>query len=286
MAYAPDPDAVRSSGPAAIAYDRQVMEWSADGPGPDLALAYGADRGQRIEIYRPRGGGGPAPVLMFLHGGAWIDGHLGWLRFMAAPVTARGFVLAAATYRLAPRWRWPAQLEDVGGALAMVRERCGELGGDASRIAIGGHSAGGHLAAMCAVTRRDAKIRACLPISASFDLRYGDVPLESGAGRVYRYLFAERWQDAEASPLAFVRPGLAPFQIAWGEHDLERVARSGERMVAALEEVGGAVGGAIEQGADHFATHLALRDPAHPWYDRLEALCADHGQAADAREIG
>ncbi len=283
--YTPDPDAVRSSEPVVIAYDRQVMEWSEAGPEPSLALAYGPDHGQRVEIYRPRGAG-PAPMLVFLHGGAWIDGHLGWLRFMAAPVTQRGFVLAAATYRLAPRCKWPAQLEDVGAALRLVHERCEEFGGDPSRIAIGGHSAGGHLTAMLAVTSADAPIRACLPVSSSFDLRYGDVATESGAGRVYRYLLAERSQDAQASPLAFVRPGLAPFHIAWGEHDLERVASSSERMVAALAETGGGVTSAAEAGADHFDTHLALRDPAHRWYDRLEELCADRELAADAHRTG
>ncbi len=274
MTYAPDPEAVRSSEPVAIAYDRQLMEWSKDGPAASLSLAYGTDRGQQIEIYRP-GSDAPAPVLIFLHGGAWIDGHLGWLRFMARAVTSRGFVFAATTYRLAPRCKWPAQLDDVRAALALIERRCPEFGGDPSCIIIGGHSAGGHLAAMVAVTGTTTPIAACMPVSSSFDLRYGDVPLDSAAGRVYRYLFADRAQDEEASPLAFVRPGLPPFHITWGEHDFERVAGSSERMVAALRKAGCPVGSAIEQGADHFDTHLTLRDPNHRWFDRLAELSAE-----------
>lgn len=268
MIYASDPDAVRPTDPAAQEYDRQVSALSTRGPEPDHAISYGHDRGQRLEVYRPKGAE-RAPMLVFLHGGAWIDGHLGWLRFMAEPVTAHGIVFVAVTYRLAPRCRWPAQFEDARAALALVHDRCAEFGGNPSRIAIGGHSAGGHLAALLAVREPQSPIVACLPVSSSFDLRYGNVPLDSGAGRVYRHLFAERSQDAEASPLAFAGPGLPPFHITWGEHDLERVSASSERMVEALSEAGSAVTQQVEPGADHFATHTAMADPAHPWFKHL-----------------
>jgi acetyl esterase/lipase len=268
MRHAPDPEAIRPTSPDAIAYGQTVEEWGREAPEPDLALSYGEDRGQRLEIFLPSHASN-APVLLFLHGGAWIDGHLGWLSFMARPVTQAGFILAAATYRLAPRCKWPAQFDDVAAAFELVHGQCRQWGGDDARIIIGGHSAGGHLAALLAARAPHLPIAACFPVSASLDLRYGDVPLDSGAGRVYRYLFADRSQDGDASPLAFVKPGLPPFQITWGERDLTRVARSGAKMVKALQDCGSKVGFAIEPGADHFATHTMLRDSAHPWFDRL-----------------
>jgi acetyl esterase/lipase len=273
MAYAPDPEAVRPTSPEAQEYDRHVCALSASGPELDHAFSYGPDRGQRLEVYRPAGAEF-APVLVFLHGGAWIDGHLGWLRFMAEPVTAHGIVFIAVTYRLAPRCKWPAQFEDVRAALAVVHDRCSDFGGDPARIAIGGHSAGGHLAALLAVCEPQSPILACLPISSSFDLRYGNVPADSGAGRVYRYLFGERSQDADASPIAFVRSGTPRFHIMWGERDLERVAMSGARMVEALGKAGGEITHAVEPGADHFATHTALADRTHPWFDHLRHAVA------------
>ncbi len=275
MTYAPDPEAIATTSADALAYDRNVMALADDGPEPVARLSYGADRGQKLEVYAPLDAH-DLPVLLFFHGGAWISGHLGWLRFMAAPVMRSPAIFVAATYRLAPRCRWPAQYEDVSAALAFVRERIGDFGGNPDSIVIGGHSAGGHLASLLALREPAADIAACMPVSASFDLRYGDVPLDSAAGRVYRYLFAKRSQDVEASPLTHVKKGAPPFHIMWGEHDFERVARSGWQMVDALAEAGREVNCEVLPGASHFDTHLALCDPDHSWYAHLGAAFAKH----------
>lgn len=275
MNYAPDPDAIKPTSADAIAYDRAVMEICPDAPEPVERLSYGEDRGQKLEIYAPKDASG-LPVLLFFHGGAWISGHLGWLRFMAEPVLQHGVILVASGYRLAPRCRWPAQYDDVSAALALVRNRIGHFGGDPCRIVIGGHSAGGHLAALLALHDGSPDIAACMPVSAAFDLRYGDVPIESDAGRVYRYLFADRAQDVDASPLAHVAKAARPFHLMWGEQDFARVARSGERMVKALSDAGGVVSHAVLPGASHFDTHLALAAADHPWYTHLKEAFAKH----------
>lgn len=232
-----------------------------------MSKHYGPDRAQVVDVWRAASAAS-APVLVFWHGGAWVSGHPGWVRFMAPAAASHGFALVAPGYRLAPRCRWPAQLDDAAAVLAWVRAHAAGFGGDAERIVLAGHSAGGHLAAHAAL--RMGGVRGCLPVSAPLDLRYGDVPLESDAGRVYRYLLAKREDDADASPIRFVARNAPPFHLTWGGADFDRVADSGARFAAALAGAGGRVSHDVLQGATHFDTHLALADPATAWW--AEAL--------------
>ena len=269
-----DPDAIEILSPPAARYAEEVESLARDaGIAPIARLDYGADRGQWLDVYAPPGAR-DLPVLIFLHGGAWINGHLGWLRFMAPPVTALPAILVATTYRLAPRCRWPAQYDDACAALKLVVDRIAEFGGDARRIVLAGHSAGGHLAALVTLQQRYAGFRACLPVSSSYDLQYGEVAQESHENRVYRYLFSDRHQDREASPIEFVTGNTVPFHLVWGERDLPHIAAASVCMVAALRAAACAVTYEVVPNATHFDTHLALRDPANPWYGRLKAAFA------------
>jgi len=278
LGHRPDPDEIAPTKAETLAYAEQLAAWGGEAPKPDHQLSYGPDHGQRIDVYAPPDAN-KLPILLFFHGGAWVSGHLGWLRFMAPQVAALPAIFVAGSYRLAPRCRWPACYEDVRAALRFVIEHAGEWGGDPKRIVIGGHSAGGHLASLLTLRER-APVAACMPVSASFDLQYGDVPLESDAGRVYRYLFAKRAQDFEASPINFTEGNRTPFHISWGEADFDRVATSSAAMVEALRANGISLTHRILPGASHFDTHLALRDPADPWYARLAEAFAKAGATA------
>lgn len=269
MLHTRDADAIEFSTPEAQQYavevealGRQVREM------PVMELVYGPDRGQRLDVYAPAGARG-LPILVFFHGGSWINGHRGWVRFMAPSVLQLPAILVAGTYRLAPRLRWPAQFEDVREGLACVARRAAEFGGDASRIVVSGHSAGAHLATLIALKRQGPPLLASFPISCSHDLQYGEVALDSQEGRVYRYLFSERSQDADASPINFVRGNTTRFHVLWGERDLPRIIRSSERFVAAMAREPGELSHAVIPDANHFDCHLRLRDPAHPWYAEL-----------------
>lgn len=269
-----DPEAIDFASPDAAQYAEHVEELGRRTPLEPLErLAYGPDRGQWLDVYAPPGAR-DLPILVFFHGGAWVNGHLGWLRFMAPIVTALPAVLVAGTYRLAPRCRWPAQYEDVRDALRTVRENARRFGGHLDRIVLAGHSAGGHLAALVVLKREVPPVRACFPVSSSFDLQYGDVPLDSHVGRVYRYLFSARAQDRDASPLEFVAGNRVPFHVVWGEHDLRHVVTSSRAMVQALEREGSPVTHTVLAGASHFDSHLALANPADPWYARLREVTA------------
>src|SRR5579885_1946115 len=78
-----------------------------------MDLSYGPDAKHRLDLYLPEGTVTGAPVLIFLHGGSWTHGYKEWMGFMAPAIVELPAVFIAANYRLAPRHRFPAQLEDT-----------------------------------------------------------------------------------------------------------------------------------------------------------------------------
>lgn len=245
---------------------------------PAARLDYGPKAGQHLEVYVPsrqQPHAEPLPVLIFFHGGAWIRGNLAWLNFMAPAVTALPAVFVAATYRLAPTHRWPAQYEDACDAITHVHRHIGEFGGDPARLLVGGHSAGGHLAALAVLKRQIPPVLGCLPVSAPCDLRFGDISMDSEDGRAYKYLLETRNQDADASPVLFTSGNRVPFHVVWGSGDLDRINRSSSALVTRLREAGSDVTEAIIEGANHFDTHLMLGQPLNDWYTHAARMLGD-----------
>lgn len=134
-------------------------------PTPELAsvdnsVAPGDGAGQPdvpLRIYRPRTAPAVSPALVFFHGGGWIMGdlesHDAFCRIVAARSDA---VVIAVDYRLAPEHRFPAAVEDCEHAWRHVVGNAGRLGVDPGRLAMGGDSAGGNLAASVCRRLRDA----------------------------------------------------------------------------------------------------------------------------------
>lgn len=110
-----------------------------------------------IRIYTPEGAG-PFPVLSYFHGGGWVIGdletHDGVCRELAA---GAGVIVVAVDYRLAPEHRFPAAPDDCVAAVKWVAANAASFKGDATRLAVGGDSAGGNLSAVVAQTLRDSK---------------------------------------------------------------------------------------------------------------------------------
>lgn len=132
------------------------------------SVRYGDRAGQLLDVWRsPEAIQEPAPVLVFVPGGAWVfgrrelQGHA-----LMAHLARRGWVCLSIQYGSSPRHRWPRQITDVKAAIAWARVNAAKFGGDPNFVALAGCSAGGHLATLAGLTDGDPQWQTDLPATA------------------------------------------------------------------------------------------------------------------------
>jgi acetyl esterase/lipase len=119
-------------------------------------VAYGPLPRHRLDVWRLSTTPKDAPVIYYLHGGAWTFGDKREQgRPMLHEFVRRGWVVVASNYRLAPRNPWPAQIEDATRVLGWIKKNIATYGGDPDRVVVAGGSAGGHLASLLALSAAD-----------------------------------------------------------------------------------------------------------------------------------
>ncbi len=115
----------------------------------------GTGRDIPIRVYTPQGDG-PFPVLVYFHGGGWVVGDLETHDAQCRALSHGALcVVVAVDYRLAPEHKFPAAVDDCEAATQWAADHAVTLGGDPDRMAVGGDSAGGNLAAVVALRARD-----------------------------------------------------------------------------------------------------------------------------------
>jgi acetyl esterase/lipase len=220
----------------------------------------------RLDIYRSpapaaaaaAATGTGAPVMVYIHGGAWMIGEK---REQGKPMmyelVARGWVCVAINYRLSPKGTWPDHIVDVKKALAWVKEHIGEYGGDPSFVAVSGGSAGGHLCALLALSagdpafqpgfeQADTSVDACIPFYGVMDLtgtdeetaQYGSGLMELLEQRVMKTSAAEHPEIFRAaSPTYRVRSDAPPFFVLQGRNDTLVPVEEARTFVRSLRAV-------------------------------------------------
>ena len=200
-------------------------------------IEYGQAAGERLLLDASvPDGTGPFPVAILVHGGGWSSGdkagsnHPGdgadvtpWFE----PLSSAGFTWFSINYRLAPKHRWPACLEDVQTAIRWVKAHAADYKGDPNRIALFGHSAGGHLVCLAGVLTDDStRVQAIVGFAPVTDLE-ADTNTRGGLSTSLQNLFDRPKTPTPetvarlraASPINHVRPGLPPFLLLHGNAD-------------------------------------------------------------------
>ena len=247
--FPPGPSAWAQSGSEAMRHGVALMQSHyllAD-------LTYGTASGQamKMDVY-VSSQGGPAPTLVYFHGGGWVGGDKAQSTRYTLPYLAMGWTVVNVEYRLAGAALAPAAVEDTRCAVRYALSRQKDFNIDPQRMVLSGHSAGGHL----------ALITAMLPVSAGLDRQcagqdeirvaavvnwYGIADVADVLDGPNRKDYAVRWLGAQpdregiarrVSPLTHVRAGLPPVISIHGDQDNVVPYAHAVRMKQALDRAG------------------------------------------------
>jgi acetyl esterase/lipase len=203
------------------------------------SVRYGSHPSQLLDVWRRKDlPAEPAPVLIFVPGGAWVHGSRLLQGYaLMSHLAEKGWVCLSIDYRVAPHHRWPSHITDVKTAIAWARANVDKFGGDRNFVAIAGTSAGGHLSALAGLTCNDPEMQCELPEGSDTSVDavvgiYGRYDWEdrSTAERARFVDFLERvvvkrkiakHPDVfrKASPIARVHADAPPFLVIHGSGD-------------------------------------------------------------------
>lgn len=229
-----------------------------------------------LDLHLPTSPAGPVPLIVFIHGGAWILGsrsifslvYLGLTEPFADMVRA-GFAVASLDYRLSAEAVWPAPLHDIATAMRYLVARADELGIDTSRMALWGESAGGHLAASYALRQGDHAALGDVgapvtvpPVAALVDwygvsdirVPMGEFPMPGPTPESLLIGGGDPATDplgVDASPIVFAGTRLPAALVMHGTADSLVPCEGSRRLAAAMIAAGTPVTQEYLEGAEH-----------------------------------
>jgi acetyl esterase/lipase len=235
------------------------------------SIQYGDHPSQLLDVWRRPDLPPNAPVLLFVPGGAWVQGtRVLQGHTLLSHLVEQGWVCLTMDYRVSPLHRWPRHIADVNAAIAWARANVDKFGGDRNFVTVAGCSAGGHLSALAGLTVNDPEMQAELPEGS-------DTSVDAVVGIYGRYDWEDR-STAEharfidflervvvkrkmsrhpeifrkASPIARVHPGAPPFLVIHGTGDSVVPVAQSRSFVERLRGVSHSVVSYVElPGAGH-----------------------------------
>jgi acetyl esterase/lipase len=204
-------------------------------------IPYGEDARQILDVYQPIWRAG-APVVIFIHGGAYVRGDKDAYGEMYGNIAIwfarQGTLGLNATYRLAPQAKWPSGADDVRGMVKWAKENAAKFGGDANRIYLVGHSAGAtHIASYVfdkGLQPADGPgVAGAVLISGRYRLEYD--PNDPNGRNMQAYFGEDAATYAARSPMTHIRDGArVPVFTVVTEYDNPGLDVVGAELLAAL----------------------------------------------------
>lgn len=225
---------------------RHLWSWQKPAPVEVQTLEFAEHDGQKLELdfFSPEAEDA-APCVVVLHTGGWDTGRREEFQALNHYLARRGYGVAAIDYRLAPRWKWPAQRDDVLAAIQFLQRRAEELGISRRDFVVLGRSAGGQIAEAVAMGANEPAIRGCIglyaPADMHFAFKYADAKdILNSAKLLRQYLGGTPEEVLEAYDSAtanlHVKPGSVPTLLIHGRSDELVWFRQSERLAARLKE--------------------------------------------------
>lgn len=225
---------------------------SPEGTGVMEDVAYAAGPRHRLDIYRPAGNVGTAPVAVFFYGGGWTFGDKEMYRFLGRSLAREGVVVIIPDYQVYPPAVFPDFLIDGAAAVGWAKRHGAEHGGDPARLFLVGHSAGAYIAAMLALdptwlraagvnSRTD--IAGTVGISGPYDF-VPDTP-------TLKAIFGTGAAAARTRPIAYADGTAAPMRLITGSSDTTVDPGNTARLAARIRAASGAVQTSVYPGVGH-----------------------------------
>jgi acetyl esterase/lipase len=212
----------------------------------NIVFGKGGGTDLHLDIYRPPAGAEKRMATIHIHGGGFTGGSKDTLVERVPPYAARGYLAIAVQYRLAGEAKWPSQIEDVKAAIRWARANAKSLGFDPEKIAVVGHSAGGHLALFAAGTPNrpefegkggtpgaGTQVAACCAYYPATEVR----PQRDGTANNLMPAGSDEAAHRAASPSTYITAAFPPTVIFHGTADTTIPLESSERLFKQLRDV-------------------------------------------------
>ncbi|MDE1151639.1 MAG: alpha/beta hydrolase [Micavibrio sp.] len=246
-------------------------------------LAYGTDPRQKLDVYTPDAPNPNGCTVLFIYGGRWEDGDKELYKFVGQALTTKGCVTAVADYRVYPKAKYPAFVEDSARAFVWLHTHAREYGGNPNSLFIAGHSAGAYNAVMVAVHPRYLKeaggqrrwIRGVIGISGPYDfLPFTDADIKD--------MFSPE-KDGLTQPIHYAAQGLPPMLLVHGMNDTDVYPKNTVNFAKALRKTGNTPEVVLYKDATHKIIILSLLNGFRARIPLLEDMSRFINEKAPAR---
>ena len=240
----------------------------------ELSIPYGPTLAETLDVFPGSAGG---PIVVFVHGGSWIELTSTEFSFVASGFVANGATVIIPTYALCPAVTIPEITRQIRASIAWAYHNGSQYGADTSRIIVVGHSAGGHLVARLLETDWEGDygipssvISAACAITGIFDLR----PLPFTSDQPYLRLTADH--VLQESPILNIPVSAPPLLMTFGSRQPREYRRQSVDYHRALVEAGLVAETWEREGFNHFDELDDFTDPGSELVRRILALGAEN----------